>query len=86
MIAYMKVDKMSISMDPELGARVREAAERARQPLSAWIAEAVAARLRADSLAGFISDYEAEHGAFTVEELAVARREMGLAQDDVTAE
>lgn len=69
---------MSISMDPDLGERVRDAAERAGQPLSQWIAEAVAARLRTDSLAAFLSDYQAEHGAFTVEELAAARWEMGL--------
>ena len=81
----MKVDKMSISMDPELGARVRDAAERAGQPLSVWIADAVAGRLRSDALAVFISEYEEEHGAFTAAELAAVRREMGIAAADTTA-
>jgi hypothetical protein len=76
---------MSISMDPELGARVRDAAKRAGQPLSAWIADAVAARLRADALADFISDYREEYGAFTAAELAAARRKMGLPPIDATA-
>ncbi len=75
---------MSISMDPELGERVRLAAERAGQPLSKWIAGAVAARLRADSLAMFVSDYEAEHGAFTTDELAAARRDLDLADGEAT--
>lgn len=75
---------MSISMDPELGERVRLAAERAGQPLSKWIAGAVASRLRADSLAMFVSDYEAGHGAFTADELAAARRELGLSDGAAT--
>ena len=77
----VKVDKMSISMDPELSAQVRAAADRAGQPLSAWIADAVAARLRADALAELLSDYQKEHGAFTAAELSRARREFGLASD-----
>ncbi len=78
MIPGVKVDKMSISMDPELGARARDAAARSGEPLSAWIAGAVAARLRADSLAEFLDDYQAHHGAFTDVELAAARRDLGL--------
>ncbi len=69
---------MSISMDPELSERVRAAAERAGQPLSAWIAEAVAARLRSDAVTEYLADYQAGHGAFTADELATARREIGL--------
>ena len=74
----MKVVKMSISMDPELGERARLAAERSGQPLSQWIAEAVDSRLRAESLRAFIAEYEAEEGAFTAKELAAARQRLGL--------
>jgi predicted transcriptional regulator len=74
----MKVAKMSISMDSDLAARVRAAAERAAQPLSAWIAEAVAARLRSDAITEYLADYQTRHGAFTADELAAARREIGL--------
>ena len=44
----MKVDKLSISFDPELGDAVRAAAAEAGKPLSAWLADAAASKLRAD--------------------------------------
>jgi 3-oxoacyl-ACP reductase-like protein len=81
---------MSISFAPELGDAVREAAERAGMTLSAWLAEAARAKLRAEEdeqeahkrrmqgLNEFLDEWEAEHGAFTEEELAAAAREMGL--------
>ena len=81
---------MSISFAPELGDAVREAAERAGKSLSAWLAEAARAKLRAEEdeqeaherrmrgLNEFLDEWEAEHGAFTEEELAAAAREMGL--------
>jgi hypothetical protein len=80
----MKVVKMSISMDPELGERARLAAERSGQPLSQWIAVAVDSRLRAESLRAFIAEYEAEEGAFTAKELTAARRRLGLPASGVT--
>ena len=69
---------MSISMDFELGERARLAAERSGQPLSQWIAEAVSTRLRTDSLGELLADYEREEGEFTAEEMAAARRRLGL--------
>jgi hypothetical protein len=57
---------------------VRHAADRASKPLSTWLAEAAATKLRAESLAGFLDDWEAEHGAITAEELAQASRSLGL--------
>lgn len=81
----MKVDKMSISLDPELGDAVRSAAAQAGQPLSSWLAEAAASKLRAEALAQFIAGWEAEHGALTAEEVARAEREIGLAAGDAAA-
>ena len=75
----MKVDKLSISMDPQLGDDVRLAAERAGVSVSAWLAEAAAARLRKQALAEFLSDWQAKHGKITPEELARARAELGYA-------
>jgi hypothetical protein len=69
---------MSISFAPELGDAVREAARREGISLSAWVADAAERKLRANSLAAFFDDWEAEHGAFTEEEIAQARRELGL--------
>jgi hypothetical protein len=74
----VKVDKLSVSFDPDLGDAVRAAAERAGGGLSRWLADAAAAKLRAEALAEFLDAYEAEHGAFTAEELARASGELGL--------
>lgn len=69
---------MSVSFDAELGDAVRSAAANAGKPLSAWLAEAAASKLRAEALAQFLADWEAEHGKFTAAELARAERELGL--------
>jgi hypothetical protein len=69
---------MSISFDVRLGDNVRHAAEKAGKPLSTWLAEAAAAKLRAEALSDFLDDWEAEHGAFTEEELEQARRSLGF--------
>jgi len=74
----MKVDKLSVSFDPDLGDAVRAAARRSGRGLSGWLAEAAAARLRAEALAKFLDDWEAEHGEFTAEELARAAADLGL--------
>jgi hypothetical protein len=81
----VKVDKMSISLDPELGDAVRAAAAEAGQPLSSWLAEAAASKLRAEALAGFLEDWQAEHGALTAAEVARAERELGLRAAETTA-
>ena len=69
---------MSISFEVQLGDNVRHAAEKAGKPLSTWLAEAAATKLRAEALAEFLDDWEAENGAFTEEELAEASRKLGL--------
>jgi len=81
----VKVDKLSISLDPELGDAVRSAAAQAGQPVSSWLAEAAASKLRAEALAEFLGSWEAEHGALTAEEIARAEREMALAAGDAAA-
>ena len=70
---------MSVSFDAELGDAIRSAATEAGKPLSSWLAEAAASKLRAEALAAFLADWEAEHGALTAAELAAAERELGLA-------
>ena len=74
----MKVDKLSVSFDPDLGDAVRAAAKRSGRGLSGWLAEAAAARLRAEALAEFLDSWEAEHGELTAAELARATAELGL--------
>lgn len=74
----MTVDKLSISVDATLGSEVRASASRARQPLSSWVADALAAKLRAEALDAFLAEWEATHGAFTPEEIRRAEEEMGF--------
>ena len=74
----MKVEKLSVSFDPDLGDAVRAAAKRSGRGLSGWLADAAAARLRAEALADFLDDWEAGHGTLTPEELASAAAELGL--------
>jgi hypothetical protein len=74
----MKVDKLSVSFDPELGDAVRSAAAQAGKPVSTWLAEAAASKLRAEALASFLAGWEAEHGVLTADEIARAERELGL--------
>jgi hypothetical protein len=81
----MKVDKLSISFEPELGDAVRAAAAQAGQPVSSWLAEAAASKLRAEALAEFLASWESEHGVLTREEVARAERELGLKASDTAA-
>jgi hypothetical protein len=74
----VKVDKMSVSFDPELGDAVRSAAAAAGKPLSAWLAEAAASKLRAEALAEFLAAWESEHSVLTAEEITRAEQELGL--------
>lgn len=69
---------MSISFAPELGEAIREAAKRSGVPLSTWLADAAARKLRAEALDSFLADWQTEHGTFTEEEIAQAGRELGL--------
>lgn len=74
----MKVDKLSVSFDPDLGDAVRGAARHRGSSLSAWLADAAAAKLRAEALADYLDAWEAQHGPLTAEELAAATAELGL--------
>ena len=80
----MKVDKLSVSFDPDLGDAIRAAAKRSGGSVSRWLAEAAAAKLRTESLAEFLDAWEAEHGPLTVEELATAADELGLPTSTIT--
>ena len=74
----MNVDRLSVTMDPTLGAAVRKAAARAKLSVSAWISEAAADRVRNELLGRALDRWEAEEGAFSQAELAKAARSLGL--------
>ena len=75
---------MSVSFEATLGDEIRRAAHAGGVGLSSWLAQAAAARLRADALREFLDTWETEHGALTPEELARAEAELGLRTGEPT--
>jgi hypothetical protein len=73
----MQVDRLSITLEPRLGAAVRKAAKRAGLSVSAWIAEATAARVRNEALRDALDSWDAEDGPLTASELEDAARSLG---------
>jgi len=69
------MQKLSISMPPDLVEQVREAAREDGVSLSAAVAEAAKEGLRMRAWRISIEEYEAEFGPFTPEELAAAAAE-----------
>ena len=74
----MKVEKISISLEPALSDEVRAAAMKAGIGVSTWLAQAAAAKLRAEALADFLDVWQKENGAITPQELSRAESELGL--------
>ena len=73
---YVPVQKLSISLEEPVLLAARQAAERRGMSLSAWLNEASVSALETevrleDGLAG-VSEWEAEHGPISAEELAKA--------------
>jgi hypothetical protein len=74
----MQVDRLSITLEPSLGAAVRKAAKRAGLSVSAWIAEATAARIRNVALRDALDAWDEEDGALTANEVQAAARALGM--------
>ena len=72
----MTVARLAISVDTELAEQIRDAADGGT--VSGWLADAAERKLRAQGLEGVVSEWEAEHGAFTAAERRQARRELHL--------
>jgi hypothetical protein len=84
---------MSVALAPELWEEVRAAADRAGKSPDDWFADAAEAKLRAEenaatieeaarrkrhrALGEYLDEWEAEHGAFTEEELAETAEKLG---------
>jgi hypothetical protein len=73
----MAVERVTVSLDAELAAAVRDAAEADEQNISAWLADAARRQLASRGLRDVITDWETEHGTFTEDELAAARTRLG---------
>jgi hypothetical protein len=74
----MSVEKLSISLPGALATSVRAEAKASGVSVSAWVAQAIGAKLRHRALGEFLVAWEAEHGPLTPEELAEGYRTLGL--------
>ena len=67
-----QVDRLSITVPPEVGAAVRSSAAREGVSVSTWLAAAAAQRLRNELLGAALDVWEAEDGPFSDSELNAA--------------
>jgi predicted transcriptional regulator len=67
------VEKLSLSFEPHLAQRTREAAEATGRSLSAFVAEAVEQRLKREAGRRLLEEWETEHGAISEQERARVR-------------
>jgi hypothetical protein len=74
----MQVDRLSVTMDPELGQAVRDAAARSGISVSRWLSQAASDHLRNELLGAALEVWEAEQGPFTDDELDAAARVLGV--------
>ena len=63
-----------MALEDEVAAAAAASAERRGQSLSAWLNEAAVNALAIEDGLAAVAEWEAEHGAFTDEELAAADR------------
>lgn len=75
-----QVDRLSVTMPPDIGAAVREAAARCGSSVSTWLTAAAAERLRNELLGVALDDWEAEDGPFSDDELNAAAAALGNAR------
>ena len=70
--------KLAITVDPDVHAQVVAAARAEGVSVSAWMTAAAKHALKLREGLAAVADWEAEHGAFTHEELDAARRRVGV--------
>ena len=70
---HMSVERITVSLETELAAAVRDAADADAQNVSSWLADAARRQLAARGLREVVAAWEAEHGAFDDAELAAVR-------------
>ena len=75
-----QVDRLSVTMPPEIGSAVRDAAARQGTSVSTWLAAAAAQRLRNELLGVALDVWEAEDGPFSNDELNAAAAALGTAR------
>jgi metal-responsive CopG/Arc/MetJ family transcriptional regulator len=75
----MAAKKVTITLPEELVEALGAAAQEDGVPLSRLVAGAAENELRRRAGRQLLADWQAEHGSFTLEELAAARAEMAAA-------
>lgn len=75
----MAVKKVTVTLPEELVEALGAAARADGVPLSRLLASAAETELRRRIGRQLVNDWQTEHGAFTVEEIAAARAEMAAA-------
>lgn len=68
----MGVKKLSIALDERVAEAAAASAERHGLSLSAWLNRAAQKALAIEDGLAAVAEWEAEHGAFTAEEIATA--------------
>lgn len=69
----MAVEKLSLSFDPILARRARQAAETTGRTLSGFVAEAVEYRLKLEEARALVKEWELEHGSISEKERSSVR-------------
>jgi post-segregation antitoxin (ccd killing protein) len=78
----MATRKVTITLDEGLVAAIARAARAAGIPVSRFIASAAEREMRLHIGRQVVAEWQAEHGAFTPEELAAARAELAAADEE----
>lgn len=68
----MGVKKLSVALDERVAEAAAASAERLGLSLSAWLNHAAEKALAIEDGLAAVAEWEAEHGAFTAEEIAAA--------------
>ena len=72
----MGVERVTVSLEAELAAAVRDAADADHENVSSWLAVAARKRLAARGLRDEVDEWEEDHGQFTRDEIEHARAKL----------
>ena len=75
-----QVDRLSVTMPPEVGSAVRDSAARQGTSVSNWLTAAAAQRLRNELLGAALDAWEAEDGPFSDSDLNAAAAALSTPQ------
>jgi hypothetical protein len=84
-VPAMGVKKLSIALDERVAEAAAASAERHGLSLWAWLSRAAANALAVEDGLAAVAEWEAEHGAFTAEEIAAADAILDAARNAVPA-